>query len=252
MISPYLRRGMAAGLMAGLLAGIFAFFVGEPLLDRAVAMEGSATRAEHSGVAHAHEAEGHSHDGGGGAVFDRATQKVGLFFATGLSGTFLGGLFGMAFSYFRGRMALRGDWGRSLALAGAVFFGFALIPFLKYPANPPGVGDAETIGARTAAYFALAALSLLLVLAAWHAARLLRERGLNAPARQVAVGLGVAAAATLMFVLFPAPADPGEFPAGLLWNFRLSSFATQLVLWTGLGVLFGALCERANKRSEPI
>jgi predicted cobalt transporter CbtA len=46
----------------------------------------------------------------------------------------------------------------------------------------------------------------------------------------------------------PATTDPGEFPAGLLWSFRLSSLGTQLVLWAGLGVLFGLLCERANRR----
>ena len=238
---------MAAGLLAGLLAGLFAFFVGEPLLDRAISLEESAALPEHSGVAHAHEEDGHSHEAG--TAFDRTTQKIGLFFATGLSGTFFGGLFGIAFAYFRGRMDLCGDWGRSLALAGAVFFGFALIPFLKYPANPPGVGDAGTIGARTAAYFALAGLSLLLVLAAWHMARLLRERGLSMPARQVAIGLGIAAAATTLFVTFPAPADPGDFPADLLWNFRLSSLGTQLVLWTALGAIFGALCERSNRRA---
>ena len=237
MIAPYLRRGLAAGLLAGLLAGLFAFFVGEPLLDRAIALEESA---------HSHVEDGH---GGGEEVFGRTTQRVGLFFATGLSGTFLGGLFGMVFAFFRGWMEAGSDWGRSLSLAAAIFAGFVVIPFLKYPANPPTVGDPETIRIRTAAYFTLVALSLLAVLAAWYAARLLRSRNVSTPARQAAVGLGLVVFVSVLFVAFPASADPGDFPAGLLWDFRLSSLGTQIVLWTALGAVFGALCERANRKA---
>ena len=248
MIALYLRRGLAAGLLAGLLAGVFAFFVGEPLLDRAIALEGTAPHGHG-----ARTAAGHSHGGGGGdEVFGRTTQKVGLFFATGLSGTFLGGLFGMVFAFFRERMEAGSDWVRSLSLAGTIFAGFALIPFLKYPANPPTVGDPGTIGARTAAYFTLVAVSLLGILVAWYAARALRERGVSRPTRQVAVGLGLAAFVALLLIVFPDTSDPGDFPAGLLWSFRLSSIGTQLILWTGLGVLFGLLCERANRRKAPL
>jgi len=240
MIAPYLRRGLAAGLLAGLLAGLFAFFVGEPLLDRAIALEESAS------------SHGVHEEGGGEEVFSRTTQKLGLFFATGLSGTFLGGLFGMVFAFFRGWIEVGSDWGRSLSLATAIFAGFVLVPFLKYPANPPTVGDPETIGIRTAAYFVLVGLSLLAVLAAWYAARLLRSRGVSPPARQIAVGLGFVIFVSVLLTTFPASADPGDFPAGLLWDFRLSSLGTQVVLWTGLGVIFGLLCERANGKKAPL
>src|ERR1700734_2495935 len=35
-----------------------------------------------------------------------------------------------------------------------------LVPTLKYPANPPSVGNPETIGMRTAAFFLLTAFSI--------------------------------------------------------------------------------------------
>ena len=233
MVASYLRRGLAAGLLAGLLAGLFAFFFGEPSVDGAIQFEEAA-------------ATGHDH---GEEVFSRSTQKVGLFFATGLSGVFVGGLFGMAYTYFGGRLASGSEWNRSLSLAGAAFVGAFLIPFVKYPATPPAVGDAATIGSRTTTYFAMVALSLLVVLGAWYAARTLRERGgVGAPVRQLAVGLGAVLAVGVLFLVLPAAPDPGEFPAGLLWDFRLSSLGTQLVLWTGLGVIFGLLCERASRR----
>ena len=63
-----------------------------------------------------------------------------------------------------------------------------------------------------------------------------------------AVGAGLVVVMAGLFAGLPAAADPGGFPAGLLWNFRLSALGTQIVLWTGLGVVFGALCERANRK----
>lgn len=234
---------MAAGLLAGLLAGLFALFVGEPLLDQAISLEQHTHQEGQGSATHTHEDEGE--------VFSRSTQKVGLFFATGLSGVFVGGLFGLVFAYFRGRLDSESDWTRSLSLAVAIFAGAVLMLFLKYPANPPTVGDSNTIGERTVAYFAMVGLSLLAILAAWYVSRLLRERGVSAPVRQVAVGLGLVAVVIGLLIGLPATTDPGEFPAGLLWSFRLSSLGTQLVLWTGLGVLFGLLCERANYSWSP-
>jgi hypothetical protein len=246
VLASYLRRGIAAGLLAGLLAGLFAFFFGEPTVDGAIQLEEAAAAGQHEeevgGRGHKEEEE----------IFSRSAQKVGLFFATGLSGVLVGGIFGMAYAYFGGRLASGSEWTRSISLAGAIFVGAFLIPFLKYPANPPTVGDPATIGSRTTAYFALVALLLLVVLGTWYAARTLRERGgVGAPVRQLAVGLGAVVAVGVLFLVLPAAPDPGEFPAGLLWDFRLSSLGTQLVFWAGLGVVFGLLCERANRR-EPL
>lgn len=231
MLAIYLRRGLAAGLLAGLLAGLFAFFSGEPAVDQAIQLEEAAAESQ--------EVE---------EVFGRSTQKVGLFFATGLSGSFVGGVFALTFAYFRERLSSKSDWVRSLSLTATIFAGAVLIPFIKYPANPPTVGDPATIGERTIAYFAMVVLSLLAVLAAWHAARVLRERGVSPPIRQVAVGLVFAVVVGLLLAALPDGADPGEFPAGLLWDFRLSSLSTLLVFWAGLGVLFGVLCERTSRR----
>lgn len=242
-ISTYLRRGLIAGLVAGLLAGAFAFFFGEPSVEAAIQLEEAAAH-EHGGEAAAHDHEE--------AIVSRSTQSgIGLFFATGLTGAFVGGLFGLSFAYFRGRLNSASDWAKSVTLAAAIFGGAVLVPFLKYPANPPTVGDPETIGARTASYLTLVALSLLVVLGAWLAARTLQARGVEAPLRQSAVGLGVVVVVGVLFLILPASPSPGEFPAGTLWEFRLSSLGTQLVLWAGLGVAFGLLCERAN-RDNPL
>jgi predicted cobalt transporter CbtA len=230
VVSVYLRRGLAAGLLAGLLAGLFAFLVGEPTLDRAIALEEASAGAHHE------------------EVFTRPTQKVGLFFATGLFGTTVGGVFGISYAYFRERLAAASDLGRSISLAGAIFLGAFMIPFLKYPALPPSVGDPSTIGERTADYFTLVALSLMAIVVAWLAARTLKRRGIDAPRRRLFVGAGLVLLVAVFFLALPAAPSAEGFPAGVLWAFRLSSVGTQIVFWAGLGLLFGWLCERARRK----
>ena len=140
MITTYLQRGIAAGLLAGLLAGLFAFVLGEPTVDGAIEVEESSAANQHqmeASASHAHE-----------EIFSRSTQKVGLIGATSLFGVAAGSIFGMIYTYFRSRLSSNSEWSRSLSLAGAAFCGVFLLPFLKYPANPPGVGSPETIGSQ--------------------------------------------------------------------------------------------------------
>lgn len=229
MILVYLRRGLAAGLLAGLLAGLFALLVGEPFLERAIRLE------EHSA-------------GHGEQVFTRAEQKAGLILATSLYGTSVGALFGLASAFFKGRVSVHSEWGRSLALSGAIFIGAVLLPFLKYPPNPPGVSvDPETLGVRTLAYLAMVGLSLLAVVVAWRFARALDAR---TSTRLLAAGGVLIFSWTLLYLALPgfAVADAGAVPRGLLWGFRLSSLGTQAVLWAGIGCLFGLLGWRARRR----
>jgi predicted cobalt transporter CbtA len=230
VVSAYLRRGLAAGLLAGLLAGLFAFVVGEPALDRAIALEEAS--------------EGTHHE----EVFSRSTQKVGLFFATGLFGVTVGGVFGIVYAFFRERLVANSELGRSISLAGTVFVGVFLIPFLKYPANLPSVGDPSTIRERTAAYFALVVLSLLTMLVAWLAARALKARGYDAPRRRLIVGAGLLVGVAVLFLSLPAGPSAEGFPSGVLWAFRFSSMGTQIIFWAGLGLMFGWLCERARRK----
>ena len=158
-------------------------------------------------------------------------------------------MFGIGYAFFRERLAAGSDLRRSISLAGAIFVGAFLIPFLKYPANPPSVGDPSTIRERTAAYFALVALSLLAMLVAWLAARTLESARFRRP-ETPPHGRGRVWSSSLACCSCSLPAGPSAegFPSGMLWAFRLSSLGTQLAFWAGLGLLFGGLCERAAGR----
>ncbi len=230
MIWTHVRRGLLAGLLAGFLAGLFGFAFGVPTLDRAVDLEDRVQRGEHS-----HEEE----------VFDRGEQKAGLFLATTLYGTAVGGIFGLVSACFRGRTSLRSAWVRSLALSGAIFTGAVFLPFLKYPPNPPGIGTApETLAARTTAYLAMVVLSLLVLFFAWRLSWGIKS--FAAPTRHLSVSGFLLVSWGLLLALMPDFGDVGEAPIDLVWEFRLSALGTQAVLWAGIGGVFGLLGEKAE------
>ena len=231
MLRTYLGRGVAAGLLAGLAAGLFAYFFGEPHVDRALALEAGGTFNE---------------------VVDRPTQRLGLVVAVALYGASVGAIFGISFTFLRDRMAAPDDWTRSLRLAAALFAGLFFLPFLKYPADPPGTGDPSNIGYRTTVYLVTVAVCVAAVFVAWSVGRTLREGGTGTTARQALVGTGFVAVLAAFFFLMPPATDPGNFPGDVLWDFRISALGTQAVLWALLGAGFGILCERMNRRKAPL
>lgn len=247
----FLVRGLLAGLVAGILAFAVAYTVGEPQVDAAIAVEEAAAAhaAEHAENPPA-DGHTHTHDDDGGTEVSRANQSTwGL--ATGILAVSvaLGGVVGLAAAFAAGRLGrLRPSQSTALvALIGYVAFG--LVPFLKYPATPPAVGDPETIGDRTMWFFVLQGISLLAALGALLLARRLLDR--HGVYRTVLVAAGaylvvVVAAAVLM----PTVNEVGAFPADTLWYFRLSSLLTTASMWAGMGVVLTGLVGRLHERES--
>ncbi|MEW2514639.1 CbtA family protein [Streptomyces sp. NPDC046870] len=236
-VMSLLGRGAAAGTVAGLLSGGFSWFLVEPLMDRAVRWEAAHEATEPSGHA-GHHAE----------VFSRATQHAGLLVATTLTGLALGLLLAVVHLLLHRHAPGTGAWPRALRLAAAGFTGLWLLPFIRYPSDPPGVGDPGTVGVRTQAWLGAVAIGLIGVALAWALHGRLARRGHGAPARQLCVA-GVLGAATAALFTLPGDPDALTVPAGPLWDFRLWSVATALLLWAALGATFGLLGERAARRS---
>ncbi len=225
-----LRRGLGAGLAGGVASGLFLLVVGEPSIDEAVRLENAA-------------AAGHA----AGELFTREQQHLGLIVASGLYGAALGGVMGVVL-YAMSRRRRADPWARALKIAAAGFVSYFLVPFLKYPASPPGVGDPETFGLRTGAYLFLVSVSV----GAWWlgvaTAKHLKARGVARHHRHLMVAGCYLLLLGTAFIALPAPVDPSGVPAGLLWEFRMASLGGQAVLWIGTGGILGLLTLRAQRR----
>jgi Probable cobalt transporter subunit (CbtA) len=231
MVRSLLVRGMLVGAVAGLLGFAVAYLFGEPQVQHAIDFE------DHL-AALAHETPGPE-------VVSRGVQRtLGLLTGTVATGVALGGLLGLVFAYAYGRLGALGARATAALLALGAFASITLIPFTKYPANPPTVGSAATIDKRTVLFFAMIAVSLLALVAAARVRRsLLASLGpWNAAIAAGAVLLAVVGAAEL---ILPAVHEtPAGFPADVLYRFRLASLGINAALWLTLGLGFGAVAER--------
>jgi len=243
-----LLRGLLAGLIAGLLAGVFAYATGESRIDAAIAIEDAAAAPAAAGVA----VDSH-HDE---ELVSRNGQRAGLFLATALYGVAMGGLLATAYTLLRRRLRTPSDTRAAFGLAGAALLGIVLVPFVKYPANPPAVGDPATINQRTISYLSIVVIGLVAVWAGVVASRSVRA---TSPEwlRAAAAVAGFLIVVAIGYVLLPSIDEvPDSFPASLLWNFRIASLGTQATLWTALGLAFAALlgrlsAQRPGAASEP-
>jgi predicted cobalt transporter CbtA len=241
----FLVRGLLAGLFAGLIAFGVAYAVGEPPVNAAIAIEAAG-----SGDHHAKEAAA-SEDSTTTEVPRSLQSTVGLLTATTIAGVTLGGLVGVLSALALGRLGQLGVRGVSLAVASMGFVSVSLLPFLAYPPNPPAVGDSETIGTRTALYFIMLAISIIAAVTAVSVGRRLAARRGGWYAILTAI-LGYLLVTLTAVALLPSYSEvPADFPATILYQFRLASLATQLALWATLGVVLGELLYRLQRRAEP-
>jgi hypothetical protein len=235
MARSFLIRGMLCGLVAGLLVFLFAKYFGEPNVDGAIAVEDQLARA----AGEAPEP----------VLVSRTLQASwGLFTATMVFAIAMGGIYSLVYAFAWGRLGRLGARASAALIALGGFVVLYLIPYLKYPANPPSIGNPDTIGYRTALYFGVMVLSIVALVAALNLGRALLGR----LGRWHAVMAGVAAYLVIMVVVDLVMPNidevPKIFPATLLWQFRLVALGMQAILWTTLGLLFGELTERALAR----
>ncbi len=238
MTKDLLWRGMLAGILAALFATLFARVYAEPQVDRAIAFE----------AAHEAHAMGRPEEE---PPVSRAVQKsIGLATAAVLYGAAIGGIFSLVFAYCYGRIGRLGPRSLAMLIALLGFLIIAVVPALKYPPNPPAVGQADTIQMRTGAYFMMIAISLTaLLLAGQVRAMTIRAWG----------GFNALVVSAIAFIVVVAVAQsslpainevPGDFPATVLWKFRVASIGMQLILWTVIGLAFGWMAEKRLRQAN--
>ncbi|MFT3872996.1 MAG: CbtA family protein [Nocardioides sp.] len=242
-----LIRGLLAGLIAGFATFLVAHQIGEPHVETAIGIEEAHSAEE----APADEtAAGHDHgEEDEGTVVTRPTQRTwGLLTGTMAMSLAFGGLVALVSAGVAGRM---GQLTLSQSTALVTLIGFvsvALVPFLKYPATPPAVGNPDTISHRTGVFFAYLLISLIAaVVITMLALRLQPQWGTYA----VVVG-GVAAYVLVVVVAgvaMPTVNEIGDFPADTLWFFRRASLITIATMWSVIGVALVGLLRHLERQT---
>ncbi|MEH3154862.1 MAG: CbtA family protein [Gordonia paraffinivorans] len=261
MEKKFIGGGLIAGLVAGIVAYVFARVFIEPQVGKAIDYESGRSHAEEM-LAGEHGAHEH------GEVFTRSVQEnIGAGVGSIVFGLAMGALFAVAFTvawaYIGRRHPLVDPRWVAAALAFGGFVAVYLVPFAKYPANPPAVGNDDTIGARSGSYLTMTLVSVALAIAAVLLASWLMPRlgGLWALVTGVVayvVGTGVAMALLPSFDEVPTALRSGEtivypgFPGDVVGDFRFLSLANQMILWSVLGFVFAVVLTRVARRAGDV
>jgi len=231
MIRSLLVRGMLVGILAGLLAFAFALIFGEPQVQHAIDFE------EHLAAMHHEPAEAE--------LVSRGVQRTwGLLTGTLAMSVALGGLFALVYAWAYGRIGPFGARATAALLALGAYASITLVPFTKYPANPPTVGNPDTIDRRTVLFVVMILISILALVAAAYIRRELLAR-LGSWNATIAAGLAFIAVIAVAELILPAVHEtPAGFPADVLWRFRIASLGINATIWATIGLAFGAAAER--------
>ena len=259
MEKKFVLRGVAAGAVAGLLSFVFARILAEPVIARAIDYENARDQAQSV----LDRAAGIASEVTAADPFSRTVQEdIGIAVALIVFGAALGALLAVVLTLVQ-RGSGRHIRPRTLALllAGGAFVSVYLVPFLKYPANPPAIGHEDTIESRGSLYLGLQVVSVIsLVLCVQLGRHLARSRGTY----QGAVLAGAAYLVVVVVALLafkgvhetPGPLRDasgrivlGGFDPDDLYRFRLLALGGQLILWGGIGLLLGPWAERALVRA---
>jgi predicted cobalt transporter CbtA len=207
---------------------VFAKVFGEPQIDRAIAFE-----------------EAHGPPATEAPLVSRGMQaSLGLLTGTIVYAVAIGGVFALLFAAVYGRVGHARPRVTAATLALAGFTVIVLVPFTKYPSNPPAVGNDDTIGYRTKIFFVMLAISVFAAIAALRLGRDFVRRFGGWNGTLAAVGAFIVLIAVGELLMPSLDEIPKGFPTGVIWHFRVASLGIQAVIWATLGLAFGAAAQR--------
>jgi len=221
---------LLAGCFAGIIHGAANLAIVEPYLDEAIGIENQnlfASGEEKDTPQFWVEYSAY-----------RDWQKGGQVLAGAILGTSIGALFGIVFAYSRRILPGQHNVKKALVLAGIMWLTIYLIPFLKYPANPPTVGDPETVVLRATLYLAFIAISGFSVIGFYQLSKKFQGR------KKLVAVIGYAAFMTAMFVVMPPNPDEIAAPMELVNGFRVMSVVAVSIFWLALGIILGLFWQK--------
>ena len=221
---------LLAGVIAGTILGVMNQVAVEPYIERAIELEMQNT-VQSGQVIDSDEFTAY-----------RFWQKGGEIVAGTILGLSIGSLFGIVFAYTHSSIPGSNNKKKALIVAGIMWFVLFLMPALKYPANPPAVGDPETIYYRQTLYVAFLAISGFSALGL---AFLYRRMG-SLNIKKTIIPAAYAAIIAGAYLAMPSSPDPINAPMDLVIGFRAASAITLSIFWGLLGVIFGSFWDKLN------
>jgi predicted cobalt transporter CbtA len=214
-----------SGTLAGAIHGTVNFAIVEPYLDQAIGIENEnlfASGEEEDNPQFWADYEEY-----------RVWQKSGQVLAGMILGIAMGSLFGIVYALSRNSLPGKNDVTKSVILAGIMWITIYLIPFLKYPANPPTVGDAETVVLRSILYISFIAISGIGALVFYKL-----SQKLQSDKKYLGI-LGYAIFIVIAFFVMPENPDEVTAPMNLVNEFRLMSVLGVTSFWISVGLILG-------------
>ena len=224
---------LVSGALAGLVHGTINFALVEPYLDQAIGLENESLFA--SGEAEdtlEFWAEYESY---------RIWQKSGQVLAGVILGLAMGSLFGIVYALSRNSLPGKNDVTKSVILAGIMWLTIYIIPFLKYPANPPTVGDGETVMLRAILYVSFIVLSGIGVVIFYKLSRKLQSN------KKYFGLIGYIVFISVIFFVMPENPDEVNAPINLVNEFRLMSVLGVSSFWLSVGIILGLFWNKFEK-----
>ena len=227
---------LISGAFAGTIHGAVNFAIVEPYLDQAIGIENQnlfTSGEEEDTPQFWAEYDGY-----------RTWQKGGQILAGIILGISMGALFGIVFALSRSSLPGNHDVKKSIVLAGVMWFALYLIPFLKYPANPPTVGDGETVVLRAILYVSFITISGIGVIAFYQLSKKLKNN------KKFVALIGYCIFITVTFIVMPENPDKITAPMNLVNEFRIMSVLAVSSFWISIGIILGFFWHRLESDKE--
>jgi len=226
---------LVSGFTAGIIHGAVNLVIVEPYLDQAISIEnqnlfvsGEAEDTPQFWVEYSSY---------------RDWQKSGQLLAGGILGMSIGALFGIVFAYSRNALPKGHTVKKTFVLAAIMWFTIFLIPFLKYPANPPTVGEAETVVLRSILYLTFIAISGFSAVGFFILYKKLENK-------KYLAFVGYAVFITTVFFIMPPSPDEVTAPMDLVNGFRTMSVMAVTTFWIAEAIILGLLWQKYKTKLQ--
>ena len=216
---------LISGALAGFIHGAVNFAIVEPYLDQAIGIENQnllASGEEENTPQFWTEYNRY-----------RDWQKGGQVLAATILGTSTGALFGIVYALSRHALPGSTDVKKAFLLAGIMWFVLYLVPFLKYPANPPTVGDGETVVLRAILYLSFIAISGFGAVGFYQLSKKFNGN------KKLITLIGYVTFISFVFFAMPENPDKVTAPMDLVNEFRLMSVLGVSTFWISVGLILG-------------